>query len=99
MSAHKPIRLSRTVKLAAATTLALVLIAGTALAATITTGNGSATIVIPREQAEEKNRLNETLSEILTLLDQSHVDLRAGKTNDANLERLFLQMTGSRLRD
>jgi ABC-2 type transport system ATP-binding protein len=61
--------------------------------------NGNATIVIPREQAEEKNRLNETLSEILTLLEQSHVDLRAVKTNDANLERLFLQMTGSRLRD
>ncbi|HXY37040.1 MAG TPA: ABC transporter ATP-binding protein [Planctomycetaceae bacterium] len=61
--------------------------------------NGSATIVIPREQSDEKDRLNETLGQILELLDQSHVDLRGVKTNDANLERLFLQMTGSRLRD
>jgi ABC-2 type transport system ATP-binding protein len=61
--------------------------------------NGSATIVIPREQANEKSRLNETLFRILELLDQSHVDLRDVKTSDANLERLFLQMTGSRLRD
>jgi ABC-2 type transport system ATP-binding protein len=61
--------------------------------------NGCATIVIPREQADDKPRLNETLSRILELLDQSHVDLRDVKTNDANLERLFLQMTGSRLRD
>ena len=62
--------------------------------------NGSATIVIPREQVDEKKeRLNETLFRILELLDQSHVDLREVKTNDANLERLFLQMTGSRLRD
>ncbi|HEV3303033.1 MAG TPA: ABC transporter ATP-binding protein [Planctomycetaceae bacterium] len=62
--------------------------------------NGSATIVIPREQVnEKKERLNETLFRILELLDQSHVDLREVKTNDANLERLFLEMTGSRLRD
>jgi ABC-2 type transport system ATP-binding protein len=61
--------------------------------------NGSATIVVPREQADQKERLNETFSQILHLLDQSHVDLRGVKTNDANLERLFLQMTGSRLRD
>jgi ABC-2 type transport system ATP-binding protein len=61
--------------------------------------NGSATIVVPRGSVEEKDRLNETLTRILQLLDQSHVDLRAVKTNDANLERLFLQMTGSRLRD
>jgi ABC-2 type transport system ATP-binding protein len=61
--------------------------------------NGCATIVVPREQVDEKSRLNETLTRILHLLDQSHVDLRGVKTNDANLERLFLQMTGSRLRD
>ncbi len=61
--------------------------------------NGSATIVVPRGPVAEKDRLNETLARILQLLDQSHVDLRGVKTNDANLERLFLQMTGSRLRD
>jgi ABC-2 type transport system ATP-binding protein len=61
--------------------------------------NGSATIVIPRAHVDEKDRLNETLSEVLAVLNQSHVDLRDVKTNDANLERLFLQMTGSRLRD
>jgi ABC-2 type transport system ATP-binding protein len=61
--------------------------------------NGSATIVVPRGTVAEKDRLNETLTRILQLLDQSHVDLRGVKTNDANLERLFLQMTGSRLRD
>ncbi len=61
--------------------------------------NGSATIVIPRTHVDEKDRLNETLSQVLELLEQSHVDLREVKTDDANLERLFLQMTGSRLRD
>jgi ABC-2 type transport system ATP-binding protein len=61
--------------------------------------NGSATIVIPRPHVDEKDRLNETLSQVLELLEQSHVDLREVKTDDANLERLFLQMTGSRLRD
>ncbi len=61
--------------------------------------NGSATIVIPRTHVDEKDRLNETLTQVLQLLEQSHVDLREVKTNDANLERLFMQMTGSRLRD
>lgn len=61
--------------------------------------NGSATIIVPREHADEEQRLNETLTRILDLLDQTHVNLQGVETNDANLERLFLQLTGSRLRD
>ena len=61
--------------------------------------NGSATIVVPRQRFDREHRLNETLSRIIDLLNRSHVDLKSVETNDANLERLFLQLTGSRLRD
>jgi ABC-2 type transport system ATP-binding protein len=61
--------------------------------------NGSATIVIPREPGDDEQRLNETLGDILRLLDQAHVDLQGVESNDANLERLFLELTGNRLRD
>jgi ABC-2 type transport system ATP-binding protein len=61
--------------------------------------NGSATIVVPRERVDQAHPLNETLTRIIDLLNRSHVDLRSVETNDANLERLFLQLTGSRLRD
>jgi ABC-2 type transport system ATP-binding protein len=61
--------------------------------------NGSATIVVPYDSGEDEHRLNETLARIIELLNQSHVDLQGVESNDANLERLFLQLTGSRLRD
>jgi len=61
--------------------------------------NGTATIVVSRERVDEAHPLNETLTRIIDLLNRSHVDLRSVETNDANLERLFLQLTGSRLRD
>jgi len=61
--------------------------------------NGSATIVVPCDSGEDEHRLNETLARIIELLNQSHVDLQGVESNDANLERLFLQLTGSRLRD
>jgi ABC-2 type transport system ATP-binding protein len=61
--------------------------------------NGSATIVVSRQRVDEAHPLNETLTRIIDLLNRSHVDLRGVETNDANLERLFLQLTGSRLRD
>jgi ABC-2 type transport system ATP-binding protein len=61
--------------------------------------NGSATIVVPRENGHEDPQLSQKLTRILQLLNQAHVDLQGIETNDANLERLFLEMTGSRLRD
>jgi ABC-2 type transport system ATP-binding protein len=61
--------------------------------------NGSATIVIPRENGQEDHQLSQRLARILQLLNQAHVDLQGIETNEANLERLFLEMTGSRLRD
>ena len=61
--------------------------------------NGSATIIVPRQQGETERRLNETLEQILNLLGEDDVNLRGVETNDANLERLFIQLTGSRLRD
>ena len=61
--------------------------------------NGAATIVVSRNRVDDAHPLNETLTRIIDLLNRSHVDLRSVQTNDANLERLFLQLTGSRLRD
>lgn len=61
--------------------------------------NGSATIVVPCDSGDDEHRLNETLARIIELLNQSHVDLQGVESNDANLERLFLELTGSRLRD
>jgi ABC-2 type transport system ATP-binding protein len=61
--------------------------------------NGAATIVVSRQRVDDAHPLNETLTRIIDLLNRSHVDLRSVQTNDANLERLFLQLTGSRLRD
>jgi ABC-2 type transport system ATP-binding protein len=61
--------------------------------------NGAATIIIPREHGEEQQRLNEKLTRVLRLLEQAEVDLHGVESNDANLERLFLQLTGNRLRD
>jgi hypothetical protein len=54
---------------------------------------------VTRERVDDAHPLNETLSRIIDLLNKSHVELKSVETNDANLERLFLQLTGSRLRD
>lgn len=61
--------------------------------------NGVATIVVSRDQHEDEARLVGTLRSILSLLESTNVHLQSVETHDPNLERLFLQLTGNRLRD
>ena len=60
--------------------------------------NGIATIVVSRASADDR-QLSQTLARILELLDYSRIKLHGIETHEPNLERLFLQLTGNRLRD
>lgn len=60
--------------------------------------NGAATIVITR-QTGDSTRLSHTLAKILELLEYSRIELKGIETHEPNLERLFLELTGNRLRD
>jgi ABC-2 type transport system ATP-binding protein len=60
--------------------------------------NGVATIVVSNA-GQNGAHLNQTLARVLALLEASKVELKKIETNDPNLERLFLELTGSRLRD
>ncbi len=57
--------------------------------------DGEFTLVVSREN----DRLNETLMQITRSLNDHQIPLRAVETQDPNLERLFLDLTGRRLRD
>jgi ABC-2 type transport system ATP-binding protein len=54
-------------------------------------------IVSQDQQGDEKTF--ETLSKVTTLLTETGVKLHAVKTREPDLERLFLELTGNRLRD
>ena len=54
-------------------------------------------LVSKDQQGDEKTF--ETLSKVTNLLTEAGVKLHAIKTHEPNLERLFLQLTGTRLRD
>ncbi len=54
-------------------------------------------LVSKDQQGDEKTF--ETLSKVTNLLTETGVKLHAVKTHEPNLERLFLQLTGTRLRD
>lgn len=56
-------------------------------------------IIISRDQHEDQERLNSTLRRVLTVLDESKVELQGVETHEPSLERLFLELTGHRLRD
>ena len=60
--------------------------------------NGHSTIVISRDEARDKT-LNTTLMRVTEFINQSGVQLLGVETREPNLEQLFLQLTGSRLRD
>jgi ABC-2 type transport system ATP-binding protein len=60
--------------------------------------DGGTTLVVSNGQSGA-GRLDATLARILAVLSQSQVELRAIETEEPNLERLFLELTGHRLRD
>lgn len=60
--------------------------------------NGVATIVVSGSKLNKSN-LNETLAKVLSLIENANIELKKIETSDPNLERLFLELTGSRLRD
>ena len=57
------------------------------------------TIVVSRDQHADEHTLSVTLTRILGLLDEGKVQLHGVETHEPNLERLFLKLTGKRLRD
>ena len=61
--------------------------------------DGEVTIVIQRRPQNGRDPLNETLARINSLLTPAGVQVKTIETREPNLERLFLQLTGSRLRD
>ena len=61
-------------------------------------GDGEVEIVVSHDQ-EGDAKTFETLSKVTKVLNDAGVQLHAIKTNEPNLERLFIQLTGSRLRD
>lgn len=62
-------------------------------------GNGEVMIDIDRGRLDSATTLSETLAALLTHLRSSGATLETVESHDANLERLFLELTGSRLRD
>ncbi len=56
-------------------------------------------IVISHDQHRDEQRLNAALKDVLSVLEESSVKLHAVETEEPNLERLFLDLTGNRLRD
>jgi ABC-2 type transport system ATP-binding protein len=57
------------------------------------------TIVVSHDQQADELTLNATLTRLLQILKAGHVKLYEVETNEPNLERLFLELTGTRLRD
>jgi ABC-2 type transport system ATP-binding protein len=57
------------------------------------------TIVVSHDQQADELTLNATLTRLLQILKAGHVKLYEVETNEPNLERLFLELTGKRLRD
>ena len=67
-----------------------------------TTENGlsqEAVLVVSTETDGMRTNLRDTLRNVLDLIAQADVRLHAVETQEPNLERLFLQLTGERLRD
>jgi ABC-2 type transport system ATP-binding protein len=61
--------------------------------------DGEATVVLDRRAGDDSNLLASRLMQVLEALRGAGVELRAVETHEPNLERLFLKLTGSRLRD
>jgi len=63
------------------------------------TGEGETTLVLARDHQGDEAALNRTLNRVLSDLQESDVRVIGIETHEPNLERLFLQLTGSKLRD
>ncbi len=61
--------------------------------------DGVTTLVLARERAEQSQELSSTLTELIGRLAEFGVQLHSVDTDEPNLETLFLQLTGNRLRD
>ncbi|MEX0717063.1 MAG: ABC transporter ATP-binding protein [Planctomycetaceae bacterium] len=63
------------------------------------TPDGGTLLVVSRDQQQDEKALADTLAHVLDLLRETNTPLEAVETRDPDLERLFLQLTGQRLRD
>lgn len=61
-------------------------------------GDEAMDVIVSHDQQGDVNTF-ETLSKVTTLLTETGVKLHAVKTREPDLERLFLELTGNRLRD
>ncbi len=59
---------------------------------------GEVDIIVSNDQRGDEKTF-ETLAKVTNLLNETGVKLHALKTHEPNLERLFIELTGSRLRD
>ena len=64
-----------------------------------TNDEGHPMLVISPDQKSNNGELNSTLTTVLGILRETGTALHAVETHEPNLERLFLQMTGNKLRD
>ncbi len=61
--------------------------------------SGVVTIIVSRDQLASGDQLNHLLSRILRIVEECGTQLEAVETLEPDLERLFLELTGKRLRD
>ena len=66
--------------------------------AKLTTDDGNASIHLPAN-ANGQGPLNDRLQRVLAVMKDSGSELKSIETQEANLERLFLELTGRHLRD
>lgn len=62
-------------------------------------GELDAKLIVTRDQHNDEQQLSTTLVKVVQTLDRNGVKLHGIETHEPNLERLFLQLTGNRLRD
>jgi len=69
------------------------------LADVATVGDGEAQVVVRRERKAPPGALNGRTAAVFEVLAQTGVELLSIETHEHNLERLFLELTGRKLRD
>jgi ABC-2 type transport system ATP-binding protein len=62
-------------------------------------GEVDAKLIVTRNAHEDDGQLSSTLIKLMQLLDRNGITVHGIETHEPNLERLFLQLTGNRLRD
>jgi ABC-2 type transport system ATP-binding protein len=61
--------------------------------------DGEAQVVVHRDRRDRTYAINDRLTLVLEILKQAGAELLAVETKEHNLEKLFLELTGRRLRD